>query len=71
METSIPFEVSGMWSDAFGFFCVLLLAVSNEEVLQHQAASQKHYPQIWYDLTSVLRLTKDANWETRPGTAVT
>jgi hypothetical protein len=44
METSIPFEVSGMWSDPFGFSYEVLLAVS-DEVLQHQAASQKLYPQ--------------------------
>jgi hypothetical protein len=45
METSIPFEVSGMWSDPFGFSYEVLLAVSDEEVFQHQAASQKLYPQ--------------------------
>jgi len=49
---------------------MVLLAVS-DEVLQHQAASQKLYPQAGYHLTIVLRLTKDSNWKARPGTAVT
>jgi hypothetical protein len=71
METFIPFEVSAMWSDPFGFSNEVLLAVSVEGVLQHKAASQKLYPHAWYHLTSVLRLTKDSNWKTRPGTAVT
>jgi len=70
METLTLFEVSGMWSDPFGFSYEVMLAVSNEEVLQHQAASQNLYPQTWYHLTSFLRLTKDANWKTRPATAV-
>jgi hypothetical protein len=45
VETSIPVEVSGMWSDPFGFPHKVFLAVS-DEVLQHQAASQKlrHVP---------------------------
>jgi len=45
METLTPFEVSGMWSDPFGFSYEVLLAVSNEEILQHQAASQNLCPQ--------------------------
>jgi hypothetical protein len=43
LETTISFEVSGMWSDPFGFSYEVLLPVS-DEVLQHQAASQKLYP---------------------------
>jgi hypothetical protein len=46
METSIPIEVNGMWSDPFGFSHEVFVAVSNEEVLQHKAVSQKlrHVP---------------------------
>jgi hypothetical protein len=57
METSIPIEICGMWSDPFGFSHVVFL-VSDHEVLHHQIVSQKLRV---FPLTSVLRLTTDAN----------
>jgi hypothetical protein len=41
MESSIPIEICGMWSDPFGFSHAVFLLVSDDEVSQHQTVSQK------------------------------